>query len=597
VNLRIILPVLAALAALGTGMMDAIAASPEAFMEPALPTPTGLGLEVASFVTPVESTATTIVALEDPVLTESVTVERATPTPALQSLPQVAALEPQLAGFSPHPALSAKVAQTPGVFELTDVTPRDWAFQAVQSLVQDYGCLDGYPDGTFRGDRPMTRFEFAAALNACLNAIVNVRPQDAGTIGQLQSQFATDLATRVDELEARVEELRANQFSTTTRLFGQVIIGFQGRSKNRADFFPVDGIAETEDPGTNLSFFTNAQLTLLTQFSPRSLLLLGLQAGEGNSLFDDASGTLTGLSNNVRLAYEGDTNFNVLVSDLTLRQLVGDRLGLIVGAVGVDPTSVFRGPNRVEGAGSGPLSVFAQRNPVISIGNGQAGLGIDWQISDRLSLQGVYTVPNAANPANGGLFRGDRTLGFQLTAAPTDNLDLAFNYINDFSTTGDLGMGIGDSQVTAGDAVTTNAFGATLAWQLNPRLTLGTWGGYTTSVTPGDPGSVNTTNWMVFANFPDLFGEGHLGGIYIGQPPRISSSTLRQGQNIPDLLTGNLGDPGAQPGATTHVEVFYRYQVNDNLSITPGLIFIFSPSNTPSSGTIAIGALRTTLTF
>ncbi|BAU11095.1 putative porin major outer membrane protein [Leptolyngbya sp. NIES-3755] len=33
------------------------------------------------------------------------------------------------------------------------------------------GCLSGYPDGTFRGDRPMTRYEFAAGLNACFQQI------------------------------------------------------------------------------------------------------------------------------------------------------------------------------------------------------------------------------------------------------------------------------------------------------------------------------------------------------------------------------------------------------------------------------------------
>lgn len=54
--------------------------------------------------------------------------------------------------------------------------PTDWAFQALQSLIERYSCIARYPDGDFKGNRAMTRFEFATALNACLdkvNQIIN----------------------------------------------------------------------------------------------------------------------------------------------------------------------------------------------------------------------------------------------------------------------------------------------------------------------------------------------------------------------------------------------------------------------------------------
>ncbi|HEY9804924.1 MAG TPA: carbohydrate porin, partial [Candidatus Obscuribacterales bacterium] len=105
------------------------------------------------------------------------------------------------------------------------------------------------------------------------------------------------------------------------------------------------------------------------------------------------------------------------------------------------------------------------------------------------------------------------------------------------------------------------------------------------------------TNWMAFLNFPDLFGEGNLGGIYVGQPPKITESDLPAGQNIPNLLAGGAGTEGDQPGTTTHVEVFYRYRVSDNITLTPGFILLFNPGNTPDSDTVGIGALRTTFTF
>ena len=59
--------------------------------------------------------------------------------------------------------------QVTSVTQLSDVQPTDWAFQALQSLVERYGCIAGYPDGTYKGNRAMTRFEFAAGLNACLD--------------------------------------------------------------------------------------------------------------------------------------------------------------------------------------------------------------------------------------------------------------------------------------------------------------------------------------------------------------------------------------------------------------------------------------------
>lgn len=494
------------------------------------------------------------------------------------------------------------VSQTPTVDGLSDVEPDSWAFRALRSLVEDYGCIVGYPDGTFRGDQATTRLEFAAGVYACLEQITELLPEDRDTVGALQRRFApelAELATDIDLLEATVAELQENQFSTTTRLFGQVIFGVQGRNDNTADFFPVDGIAETEDPGGGtVTLFSNAQLFLLSRFSRRDLLFIGLQAGDGNSLFNPDSGEASGLTNNIRLAYESDTSFDVELSDLTYRRLIGDRFALVVGATGLNQVSVFRGPSEEESAGSGPLSLFAQRNPILSIGSGEAGIGFDWQIMKRLSLQGVYTVPQLeASSSDEGLFEGDRTLGFQITATPFDTLNLSLNYINDFSEFGSLGTGIGDSQVTAGDDITTNAFGGTLAWAVTPQLTIGGWGGHTISTTPGEPGSVKTLNWMAFLNFPDLLGPGNLGGIYVGQPPRISSSTLTQGQNIPDLLAGGFGDPGDQPGETLHIEAFYRYQMTDNISLTPGFIVLLDPANTPESENIVIGALRTTFRF
>lgn len=66
---------------------------------------------------------------------------------------------------------SEALAQVTFVSQLSDVQPTDWAFQALQFLVKRYGCIAGYPDTTFRGNRALTRYEFAAGLNACLEKV------------------------------------------------------------------------------------------------------------------------------------------------------------------------------------------------------------------------------------------------------------------------------------------------------------------------------------------------------------------------------------------------------------------------------------------
>ena len=79
--------------------------------------------------------------------------------------------------------------QVTSVSQLSDVRPTDWAFQALQSLVERYGCIAGYPDGTYRGNRALTRYEFAAGLNACLDQVTKL-------IGSSTANFVTkeDLA-------------------------------------------------------------------------------------------------------------------------------------------------------------------------------------------------------------------------------------------------------------------------------------------------------------------------------------------------------------------------------------------------------------------
>jgi hypothetical protein len=130
-------------------------------------------------------------------------------------------------------------AQTTTVQQLSDIQPGDWAYQALQSLRERYGCAAGYPDGRFLGGRSLSREEFAAGLNACLEKIAAVTaPQSDLQILQLLSQeFQAELSIQRQSVEARVEDrtdlLEALQFSTTTKLKGEVMINVGGITAGR----------------------------------------------------------------------------------------------------------------------------------------------------------------------------------------------------------------------------------------------------------------------------------------------------------------------------------------------------------------------------
>ena len=97
-----------------------------------------------------------------------------------------------------------------------DIYPTDWAYQALKNVAESYGCVAGYPDGIFRGNRSITRYEAAAMLNACLDNISQVTDELLALMREFEVELAI-LKGRVDGLEARVGELEAMQFSTTTK--------------------------------------------------------------------------------------------------------------------------------------------------------------------------------------------------------------------------------------------------------------------------------------------------------------------------------------------------------------------------------------------
>jgi hypothetical protein len=136
--------------------------------------------------------------------------------------------------------ISTTTTQTNTSSEILEVKPDSWEFTTLSSLISRYGCIAGYPDRNYRNQRTLTRYEFAAGLNACLdkiNEIISsglankVSKEDLAALQRLQEEFAAELAAlrgRVDTLEAKTAQLEALQFSKNTKFPGAAILALSG---------------------------------------------------------------------------------------------------------------------------------------------------------------------------------------------------------------------------------------------------------------------------------------------------------------------------------------------------------------------------------
>ncbi len=103
------------------------------------------------------------------------------------------------------------------ISDFSDVRPSDWAYQALQSLLERHGCVSGSAVGTLNGSAAITRFEAAALLDSCLGQSHETNEQ----LNALRREWAQELAVlqgRIDRLEALTGTLEATGFSPTTRM-------------------------------------------------------------------------------------------------------------------------------------------------------------------------------------------------------------------------------------------------------------------------------------------------------------------------------------------------------------------------------------------
>ena len=472
------------------------------------------------------------------------------------------------------------MSQVTNVNQLRDVSPADWSFEALRSLVDRYGCIVGYPDQTYRGGKALSRYELAAGLNACLNQIERliasseaVLREDIDTINRLLQEFEAELAAlngRVDNLESRVAFLEDHQFSTTTKLKGEVI-------------FAV-GNSFGDDIDSETTFSDRVRLNFDSSFTGEDLLRTRFQAGNTEGFRADVTGT-----DSTRTGFDASNDNDIELDDLWYRFPVVEKVRVWLGASSLDLDSVLETGNPyLESRGTGALSRFGRYNPLIFRATQGVGAAANVEFNEVFTFNAAYlSNDDASDPSPGeGLFNGSYSASAQLVVSPVEQLDLNVAYIRSFQTGDDVNFGSstvsGNAKRPFGEVDTTShhiGFGAN--YQFNSIVALAAWGGYVNATNQEDNGTAGIWTWNANLVFPDLLKEGALAAFGIGMPPKLTAGDNVTKDDDTSLL----------------IEALFKYPLSDNILLTPGFYVVTNPDHDDSRDSVWVGLLRTTFKF
>lgn len=498
------------------------------------------------------------------------------------------------------------MGQVTNVDELQDVKSTDWAYEALKSLAERYNCLTT-PQGQsnmFEGNRSITRYEFADGLNLCLQQIDKlignvskdfIKKDDLQTLGRLGQEFDAELntiRTRLDQVDGKVANIEKSQFSTTTKLVGEAIfnVGAVG-GETRA----VPGTGKGGNLDDNQIFSDRVRLNFDSSFTGKDQLRIRLQARNTVPFNSAVTGT-----NMTRYGFDGNNNNQFEIHRLEYQTPLGEKARVKFEVNGGEFNDMFANYNPLfSDAGTGSISRFGRFAPIYRQSDGGAGVGFDYNFNKQTGISLGYLVPPtiANQPGQGyGLFNGSYAAMAQLNLKPNDNFNVAFTYVNSYNNT-KSGINVSGStgsswanQPFGAVATTANHFGLQGNYRFSPQFTFGAWVGYTEAEAEANLASTGAVkgnnaellNWAVNFGFNDVGKKGNLLGFIFGMPPKVISNDV----------TGRKDQ-----GTSYHVEALYRYQVNDRISITPGLLVILNPEHNDNADAVWVGTLRTTFKF
>jgi hypothetical protein len=459
----------------------------------------------------------------------------------------------------------SSVEQVTSVTQFSDVQPTDWAYQALTNLIERYGCVAGYPNGTYGGGKAMTRYEAAALLNACLDRVTEVTDE----LRKLQAEFKEELIVlrgRVDGLEAKVGVLEATQFSTTTKLKGEATFVLGG----------VPGL-ETNAGGNvgNTAFNYDVRLNFDTSFTGRDLLRTRLRSanfssdpfGSSSSLFklDKADNTT---------ALTGD---NVVLDRLYYQFPVGDSVTITAGPK-VRNTEMAWVPS----AYKSEILDFFQVAGAPGVYNKATGAGVGAQYVGKGGfVAGLNYVAENGEDSSTGVFDSEGALNFiaQLGYKGSNwGVGAGYRYGSE-GTRPRTYNGLLGANGALVDGQESNAIALNAYWQPSesgwvPSISAG-YGYNFVNGTTGATDATDSDSWFVGLQWADAFVAGNTAGVAVGQAPSAE--------------TAGVSD-------ATMLEFFYKFQVTDNISITPALFYVENNQRYQDSSKWG-GVIQTKFTF
>jgi Carbohydrate-selective porin, OprB family len=508
-------------------------------------------------------------------------------------------------GVVPISVAAGEATPTNSAEVATDaVKPGDWQYTALQGVAAKYGCDSNLTN------QSVSQLEFARVLNTCLAKVEPLLAQQSPTqssptqssptqpgtqkppavtaadlevIKRLTQEYRaqlTEIDLRLTGADKKIAQAQANQFSTTTKLKGEVIFNLAGTTSGATSNNTVLG------DRVRLLFETsfNGQDRLWTR------LATGNQPGVNGNFTNGATGEGAQVSEGIPF-----TNGNTVGIDWLAYQFPVSNTNVYLAAfngIHVDYAPSYS-PNFEDfTGGNGALSSFAESSPIYKIGGG-AGIGTSLPVSDSgltsVTLGYFAGATSANRPVAGqGLFNGDYSLLGQLNFKLSDKLDAGLTYVNSFHTAGNAIYGFGGPGGLTGtgfantnpantpatpNGITANSYGAQFAFKASDSLA---FNGFVmnTNANKAAVGKQDIWSYGAGVSVPNIDGKGGLAGLLVGTEPYV----------------------GGQGTVPYHIEGFYKYKFSDNLSITPGLIYLTAPNQT-SGNSALIGVVRSTFTF
>jgi hypothetical protein len=509
-----------------------------------------------------------------------------------------------VSGVSGYASVSRQAGseeQVTSITQFSDVYPTDWAYQALSNLIERYGCVAGYPNGTYRGNRAMTRFEAAALLNACLDRVTEVTDE----LKRLMKEFEKELAIvkgRVDGLEARVGELEATQFSTTTKLKGQAtfVIGansFSGDARQGdldvaigsgaagSVLFGDGAGAKRADAAAAISgatsFNYDLRLFLDTSFTGKDLLRTMLRAGNfGSSAF--GAGGYVGLDG-LETAFEGGGGKDVIhVNRLWYQFPIGSNFTATVGGVVRQDDMLAVWPSAYPADTVLDFFTYAGAPATYNLALG-SGAGLSWADNGfSISANYVSSNGNVSDPNFGGIATdGAGSVGTVQVAYAPDNWGVAAAYNYASKNNGTLYPGNGTPLAVYATSEGNNSSVGISAWWTPEESgwipSISTGYGFNSITNEDSPvfRSVDTQSWYVGLQWADAFLKGNTLGMAVGQPTFVTGLDYRDAyRDDSDFVAdGNYA-----------WEWWYMFQVTDNISVTPAIYYLSRPYGDATDG-------------